>query len=183
MLELIAAQHQNPEHHPHHPLADAEAGPARYLSAARSSAIGLADPALYPGRRSSVHDVAHLPPPMPRRVSHTGAVVAVAPEGVGFPAERSQQQQPPAQPALRPKVFCELHNTLMSPARVRPLPGIMTFCSYLLVGVETNSCGGWCACKCTLSCGAVRLRPMDVLTMPRSSSVVTMLLYQSQPHL
>ena len=77
VMELIAAQHQNPNyHHPSHaahPLSDAA---GRHMSASQfPSAISLLDPAAYPGqRRGSAHDAAHLPPPVPRHMSHADGV-------------------------------------------------------------------------------------------------------------
>jgi len=114
VMELIAAQVHSPDRHHSqsvataHPLADPAGRLSRPLSPARQSATALqllADPGLNPrARRSSAHDAAHLPPPVPRRVSHADGVVAVAPEGAGFPlAEKGPQQQQP----LRPKVFRE----------------------------------------------------------------------------
>ena len=147
VLELIAAQHQNPDHHPHeHPLVPDMAAPAQRQSAARAhgSAAGLGDLARYHGGRRSSADVAHLPPPVPRRVSHAGAVVAVAPEGAGYPAERSQQE--PSQPALRPKVFRELRRLLSALCRNKAVVMALFVCS--LLWHPLSSLSGWAQALC-----------------------------------
>jgi hypothetical protein len=114
---MIAAQHRNPDQHSH-PLADVAGPVARHLSAVQAAGLAMPDPARNPRRRTSA-DVAHLPPPMPRRVSHAGSVVVVsAAEGLGFAGIRPEVREqvaadvarhmpPPPPPSLRPKQFRE----------------------------------------------------------------------------